>query len=75
MTVTPGTRAHARTARGGVLAEIAARRAVDVAAELGGATYATLVRAAAAAPAPRPILERLAAPGLHLFAEVKRRSP
>ena len=76
MTVTPGTRAHPRAARGGVLAEIAARRAVDVAAELGGATYATLVRAAApASPAPRPILERLDAPGLHLFAEVKRRSP
>jgi indole-3-glycerol phosphate synthase/phosphoribosylanthranilate isomerase len=46
-----------------------------VAAELGGATYATLVRTAAAAPAPRPILERLAAPGLHLVAEVKRSSP
>ena len=75
MTVTPGARPRPRAARGGVLAEIAARRAHDVAAELGDATYATLARAAAAAPAPRPIVERLAAPGLHLVAEVKRRSP
>ena len=29
----------------------------------------------AAAPPPRPIAEALAAPGLHLIAEVKRRSP
>jgi tryptophan synthase beta chain len=62
-------------ARGGILAEIAARRARDVAAELGDATYAALARAARSAPAPRPIAERLAAPGLHLVAEVKRSSP
>ncbi len=61
--------------RGGILAEIAARRAADVAAELGGATYAALARAAGQAPAPRPIAERLAVPGLHLIAEVKRSSP
>ena len=30
---------------------------------------------AEAAPAPRPIAERLAAPGLHLIAEIKRASP
>jgi len=64
-----------RAARGGILAEIAARRARDVAAELGDATYTALARAAASAPAPRPIAERLAAPGLHLIAEVKRSSP
>jgi tryptophan synthase beta chain len=64
-----------RAARGGILAEIAARRAHDVAAELGDATYAALARAAGSAPAPRPIAERLAAPGLHLIAEVKRSSP
>jgi tryptophan synthase beta chain len=75
MTVTRAARPRPRAGRGGVLVEIAARRAHDVAAELGGATYAALVRAAAAAPAPRPIAERLAAPGLHLVAEVKRRSP
>lgn len=64
-----------RAARGGILAEIAVRRARDVAAELGDATYAALARAAGSAPAPRPIAERLAAPGLHLVAEVKRSSP
>jgi tryptophan synthase beta chain len=68
---TPGP----RTARGGILAEIAARRARDIAAELGNATYAALARAAGSAPDPRPIAERLAAPGLHLVAEVKRSSP
>jgi tryptophan synthase beta chain len=68
---TPGR----RTARGGILAEIAARRARDVVTELGSATYAALARAAGSAPAPRPIAERLAAPGLHLVAEVKRSSP
>jgi tryptophan synthase beta chain len=60
--------------------EIAARRLADVKAELGSRTYRTLANDAAeysAQPgnAPRPIVERLAAPGLHLIAEVKRRSP
>jgi tryptophan synthase beta chain len=64
-----------RTAPGGVLAEIAARRASDIAAELGDVTYAALARSARSAPAPRPVAERLAAPGLHLIAEVKRSSP
>jgi tryptophan synthase beta chain len=71
--------APARTApgrrRAGVLAEIAARRAVDVAVELGDATYRDLARAAATAPAPRDATLRLARPGLHLVAEVKRASP
>ncbi len=58
-----------------MLAEIAARRARDVAAELGGATYRDLARVAAAAPAPRDLLLQLARPGLHLVAEVKRSSP
>jgi tryptophan synthase beta chain len=66
--------------RAGVVAEIAARRLADVKAELGSRTYRTLANDAAeysARPgnAPRPIVERLAAPGLHLIAEVKRRSP
>ena len=68
------------TSRAGVVAEIAARRLADVKAELGSRTYRTLANDAAeysARPgnAPRPIVERLAAPGLHLIAEVKRRSP
>jgi len=61
--------------RAGVLEEIAVRRTADVAAELGGASYRDLARAAAAAPAPREALLRLARPGLHLVAEVKRSSP
>jgi tryptophan synthase beta chain len=72
--------ARAALARAGIVAEIAERRAADVAAELGSRTYRSLAGHAAeysAAPgnAPRPIAERLAAPGLHLIAEVKRRSP
>ena len=62
------------------MAQIAARRLTDVRAELGSLTYRDLARDAAAvsaAPggAPRPVAERLAAPGTHLIAEVKRRSP
>jgi tryptophan synthase beta chain len=75
MTRTVPVTSRPRAARGGILAEIAARRARDVAAELGDATYTALARAAASAPAPRPIAERLAAPGLHLIAEIKRSSP
>ncbi len=55
--------------------EIAARRAADINAELGSAAYRDLARAAAAQPAPRDALLRLARPGLHLIAEVKRSSP
>jgi indole-3-glycerol phosphate synthase len=63
-----------------VVAEIAERRRVDVERELGSRTYRGLADDAAefsATPgnAPRPVAERLAAPGLHLIAEVKRRSP
>ena len=61
--------------RAGVLDQIAARRAADVAAELGDATYRDLARAADAAPPPRDATLRLARPGLHLIAEVKRSSP
>ena len=70
-----GASSRPRVGRAGILGEIAARRARDVAAELGDATYAVLARAAGSASAPRPIAERLAAPGLHLIAEVKRSSP
>ena len=61
--------------RSNVVAEIAARRLADVHAELDGATPASLRRAAGSGPAPRSIAERLAAPGLHLIAELKRASP
>jgi tryptophan synthase beta chain len=71
---------HAASGRAGIVAEIAGRRMADVGRELGSATYRKLADAAAefsSGPgnAPRPIAERLAAPGLHLIAEVKRRSP
>jgi tryptophan synthase beta chain len=62
----------------GVVHEIAARRAADLARELDGvaprAGTAPATRAALAAP-PRDLLPTLARPGLHLIAEVKRRSP
>jgi tryptophan synthase beta subunit len=68
MTVSPPRPAPAAN----VVAEIAARRREDLAPLLASApTDAAL---AASAPA-RPIVERLAAPGLHLFAEIKRASP
>jgi tryptophan synthase beta chain len=57
----------AREPRPNVLAQIAARRRSDLPELLAGPRRE--------APAPRPIVERLAAPGLHLIAEVKRRSP
>ena len=75
MTLTVPATPRPRPTRGGILAEIAARRARDVASELGDATYAALTREARSASDPRPIAERLAAPGLHLIAEVKRSSP
>ncbi|HYO44535.1 MAG TPA: hypothetical protein VES19_15155, partial [Candidatus Limnocylindrales bacterium] len=74
--VRPGAVSSSRLAGGaGVVAEIAARRLAEVVPELDALGRDGLVRAVAAAPAPRPIAETLAAPGLHLVAEVKRRSP
>ena len=61
--------------RAGVVTRIAARRREDVRRELDGIGRDGLRRAVAAAPAPRPIAASLADPGLHLLAEVKRRSP
>ena len=59
----------------GVVAEIAARRLADVTPQLDALGAAGLAQAVAAAPPPRPIAETLAGAGLHLIAEVKRRSP
>ena len=67
--------AVARAGRLGILGEIAARRRADVLADPRIGDRAALRRAVAAAPEPRPIALRLAAPGLHLIAEVKRSSP
>jgi len=58
-----------------VLLEIAARRRADLAIELAGTTLRELGRAAAAVSDPRPVALRLARPGLHVIAEIKRRSP
>jgi phosphoribosylanthranilate isomerase len=58
-----------------VVAEIAARRVAEVTPELDALGPAALRAAVSAAPAPRPVADALAAPGLHLIAEVKRRSP
>jgi len=58
-----------------VVHDIAARRLADVAPELDALGRAGLARAIAAAPDPRPIADALAAPGLHLIAEIKRSSP
>jgi len=58
-----------------VLDEIAARRRADVTAELGDRALTELHRAAERAPAPRDAVGPLLRPGLHLIAEIKRRSP
>ena len=55
-----------------VVAEIAARRREDLEPVLRSVPSDADL---AAAPAPRSIVERLAAPGLHLIAEIKRSSP
>jgi tryptophan synthase beta chain len=71
----PPARGVARARRLGVLGEIAARRRADLAVELAAVDRGALRRQLAAAPAPRSIVLRLAAPGLHLVAELKRASP
>ena len=57
------------------MTEIAARRRVDVRAELADLDPAELRRRLKAAPEPRPIAQQLAVSGLHLIAEIKRASP
>ncbi|HET7727017.1 MAG TPA: tryptophan synthase subunit beta [Candidatus Limnocylindrales bacterium] len=69
--------AHRRTRaeRESVVARIAARRLEDVRVELDILGADGLARALHHAPEPRSVLPALAAPGLHLLAEVKRSSP
>ncbi|HEX5015336.1 MAG TPA: tryptophan synthase subunit beta [Candidatus Limnocylindrales bacterium] len=64
-----------RTGKRNVVAEIAERRRADIRDEMGRLSLDDHLAIAAATPAPRPILDRLAAPGLHVIAEIKRRSP
>jgi len=61
--------------RESVLSDIAERRAVDVARELEGRSTSDLDGALVAAPATRDALAPLLRPGLHVIAEIKRRSP
>jgi tryptophan synthase beta subunit len=73
--VVPARVIGAARRRPGVLDEIAARRRSDVTAELGDRTFAELRAAAERVPAPRDAVGPLLRPGLHLIAEIKRRSP
>ena len=62
------------TSRRNVVQEIAARRRVDLEAEMAGPAHVPS-DVPSDAPSIRSIVERLAAPGLHVIAEVKRSSP
>jgi len=77
MTIAERPRRAAPGPRRNVLAEIAERRRADVhaLALVPGGASAGAMDALSSAPPPRPVVERLAAPGLHLIAELKRRSP
>ena len=61
--------------RRSVVHEIADRRRADILAEVAATSLADQLDAALASPRPRPVVEALAAPGLHLIAEIKRSSP
>jgi tryptophan synthase beta subunit len=58
-----------------VVAEIADRRRADIREEMARLSLDDHLAAAAATPPPRDLVGRLAAPGLHLIAEIKRSSP
>ena len=64
-----------RPAKQNVVAEIAARRRADIREEMARLTLDEHLAIAASTPPPRSILDRLAAPGLHVIAEIKRSSP
>ena len=61
--------------KGSVLHQIADRRAADIAAELGDRDLRTVISEMPSGPARRDVVGRLARPGLHLIAEIKRSSP
>jgi tryptophan synthase beta subunit len=71
----PEPRRGAGADRRNVVEEIAARRRADIAEEMARLTLDDHLAIAAATPPARPALDRLAAPGLHLIAEIKRSSP
>ena len=74
MTLAPSRRAS-RSAQRSVVLEIAERRRQDVLAEVEATSLGEQLDRALATPPPRPIAERLAQPGLHIVAEIKRASP
>jgi tryptophan synthase beta chain len=61
--------------RRGVVGAIADRRLADLREVLDDLEAGELKQQIAASGSPRPFALRLAAPGLHLIAEIKRRSP
>ena len=61
--------------RRNVVEEIAERRRADIREEMARLSLDDHLAIAEATPPPRQILDRLAAPGLHLIAEIKRSSP
>jgi tryptophan synthase beta subunit len=64
-----------RPRRQNVVLEIAERRRIDVREEMARFSLDDHLARAAETPAPRPIVDRLASPGLHVIAEIKRSSP
>jgi tryptophan synthase beta subunit len=70
-----GRRGRRRATKRNVVAEIADRRRLDIREEMARLTIDDHLEIAAATRPPRPILDRLAAPGLHVIAEIKRSSP
>src|SRR5688500_3295568 len=75
MTVELRPRRIERAPAAGVVREIAERRRRDILDEVATTSLAAQLDAALASPRPRPIVGRLADPGLHLIAEIKRASP
>jgi tryptophan synthase beta chain len=73
--MTTSTAPGPRGQRSSVLTDIADRRAADIASELAGRDLRTVRRETPPGPAPRDVAGRFARPGLHLIAEIKRRSP
>ncbi len=69
------TARSSRRAKPNVVAEIAERRRTDIRDEMARLSLDDHLAIAAGTRPPRPILDRLAAPGLHVIAEIKRRSP
>jgi tryptophan synthase beta subunit len=70
-----GSRAPGRSGPANVVLEIAERRRADIHEEMGRLSLDDHLRIAEATPPPRPVVGHLAAPGLHLIAEIKRSSP